>query len=304
MHSAERTLRELIKFGRGQGHGTAYQPWLQISRRKTPSNSNINFRHLPPLWRHGHFLSRNEVNIALWLLFLGADDLREQYPLWPFAHPHPLYGHPSTPHEPLSWSRGTLAIARDLGIDHGWFVGTRIPYVATTDFMLTVLVDGIPRAIAIAAKPSALVDGRVAVKMRVKERLALEMAYARELDISWFVTSDGDIPLPLRENLELILPGAVLEGPLDCLTLSEDFCGHLGDALRRGEPVGEARMRSIQNCRLDQASGLALFYNGLWTRRLPIDIRYPLVLSQPARLTDFSWAEEAANAILRGYDHG
>lgn len=139
--------------------------------------------------------------------------------------------------------------------------------------MLTVFVSGVPHPVAIAAKPSAIVDGRVAAKPRIKERLALEMAYARELDFSWFVTSDGDIPLPLRENLELILPCAVLDGPLNDLTLSEDFCGHLGDALFRGEPVGEARMRSIRHCRLNEASGLALFYNGLWTRQLPIDLR-------------------------------
>lgn len=303
MQAAERILREHIKDGRGQGHGAGYKPWLQISRRKTPSNSNINLRHLPILGRHGHFLSRNEVNIAIWLLWLGADDLREQFPLWPFAHPHPIYGHPSATGQQLPWSRGTLAIARDLGIDHGWFAGSRIPYVATTDFMLTVLTGDIPSLVAIAAKPSAIVKGRVAVKQRVKERLALELAYARELGIRWLLMSDGDISLPLRENLELTLPCALLPDTLDHSDLIEDFCTGLAEDLRAGDTLGDARMRATQRCRIDEASGLALFYHGLWTKRLPVDLRVPLALSQPAQLTDFAWAEEAAEMILRGQSH-
>lgn len=304
MHAAEKRLREHIKAGRGQGHGNSYQPWLQISRRKTPSNSNINFRHLPILGRHGHFLSRNEVNIAIWLLWLGAHDLREQFPLWPFAHPHPLYGLSDMANTRLPWSRGTLAIARDLGIDHGWFVGSRIPYVATTDFMLTLLDDGMPRALAIAAKPSSLVEGRVAAAQRVKERLALEMAYADELGISWQLMSDGDIPLALRENLELILPSALLPEKLACPNMVEDFCGGLADALRAGNTIGESRSFAIQRSQIDENSGRAIFYHGLWTRRLPIDLRSPMVLSQPAHLTDFAWAEEAFQSIFKGHRHG
>lgn len=304
MNFSARMLVNYIKEGRGQGHGTEYKPWLQISRRKIPSGGNINLRNLPILGRYGHFLSRNEVNLAIWLLWLGASDLREQFPLWPFSHPHPIYGHPAVAGRQLPRSRGTLAIARDLGIDHGWFPGGCIPYIATTDFMLTVLTDEGPLLVAIAAKPCAIVEKQIAAKQRVKERLALELAYAMELGIHWHPMSDGSLPLPLRENLELALPCALLPEKLDQSCLIDDFYTGLIDDLNAGEPLGVARMRSTQRCRIDIPSGLALFLHGLWTRRLPIDLRAPLVLSQPAQLTDFTWADEAAETIFRGHRHG
>jgi hypothetical protein len=304
MHKMEKTLRENIRAGRGQGHGAGYQPWLQIARRKMPSNSNINLRNLPQLGRHGHFLSRNEVNIGIWLLWLGADDLREQFPLWPFEHPHPLYGHPAMTEHRLPWSRGTLTIARELGIDHGWCMGKSIPYVATTDFLLTVFMDGTPRVVAVAAKPAAIVEGHIKATQRVKERLALELAYARELGIPWHLLSDECIPLPLRENLELNLTAAVLPETLACPARIEDYCGGLADDLRAGTPLGESRERANQRQQLNEIDGRALFNHGLWTRRLPVDLRLPLAMSQPATLTDFSWAETAATTLLHGGHHG
>ncbi len=126
MNTIEKNLREQIKAGRGQGHGADYQPWLQVSRRRSPSNGNINFRHLPILGRHSHFMSRNEWHIALWILWLGVEDLREQFPLWPFPHPHPLFGRAEVEQTRLPSSRGTLEIAKELGIDHGRIVGSNI----------------------------------------------------------------------------------------------------------------------------------------------------------------------------------
>lgn len=81
-----------INQGYGQGHGTNYQPWLQIRRKNTSPKSNQVVAWLPPLEREAHFFSRGEYHTALLLLWLQVEDLREQYPLWPVAHPHPLWG--------------------------------------------------------------------------------------------------------------------------------------------------------------------------------------------------------------------
>jgi hypothetical protein len=296
-------LQEHVTAGRGQGHGTDYQPWLQISRRKSPSNSNMNFSYLPKLERHGHFLSRNEVNLARFLLWLGAVDLREQFPLWPFEHPHPLYGHPALKNTQLPWSRGLLAIATDLGIDHGCYVGTKIPYVATTDFMLTIITDGQAHAVAIAAKPSAIIKGKQPASARVKERLALECAYAKEMGIEWRLMSDGDLSRAMRDNLELTLPASQLSKALNNSSLVEDFCGALSEGLQAGNPLGEVLHRVIERSGLNSNDGKGLFYHGLWTRQLPVDLRHPLVHSQPARLTDFTWARDAADRIFGGGRH-
>lgn len=297
MNTIEKNLREQIKAGRGQGHGADYQPWLQVSRRRSPSNGNINFRHLPILGRYGHFLSRNEWHLALWLLWLGAEDLREQFPLWPFPHPHPLFGRAEVERTQLRSSRGTLEIAKELGIDHGQIVGSNIPYIATTDLMLTVFHNGMPQSVAIAAKPTDLVKGKVKPTQRVKERLILEMAYADEIGIRWLLLSNDEVSVPLRENLELAFPASVLPANHSD-QLIEDYYGAITEYLRAGLPVGEARLVVKLKLDIEDTGADALFYHGLWNRRIPIDLRHPILMSRPPMLTDFYWVNKDAERIL------
>jgi hypothetical protein len=93
---------------------------------------------MPPLGRTAHYFSRGEYHTALLLLWLGVDDLREQFPLWPAPHPHPLYGSPLQSNAPLTWAKGLLSIAEEAGIAHGVEVGTRVPYIASLDLLATV----------------------------------------------------------------------------------------------------------------------------------------------------------------------
>lgn len=298
----EKTLRQWILEGRGRGHGVAYKPWLQMSRRQLHSNSNVNLRYLTTIGRHGHFLSRNEWHVALWLMWLGVEDLREQFPLWPFPHPHPLYEHPELYQAALPVSRGTVEIAHELGIAHGYFVGTRIPYIATTDLMISVRDgEGTLKAIAIAVKPSDIADGSRVVG-RVTERLLLEMAYASEIGIRWGLLSNRDIPESLRANLEICYPAAQLPYSLcenDCIA---NFCVEVTHRLERGDPVGHAIERVASRFKFFATAPHILFYHGLWHRKIPIDLRHPILLNQPAVLVDFSWVVEKRKKIL-GIDH-
>jgi hypothetical protein len=300
MKMSANTLRQWIMDGRGQGHGSAYRPWLQMSRRRAPSNANVNFRYLSTLGRHGHFLSSNEWHIALWLMWLGLDDLREQFPLWPFRHPHPLYGRPELATTVLPWSRGTIAMAKDLGIKHGVFIGTRIPYIATTDFMISIKDQtNSLTAIAIAAKPEDIVNGKKSIA-RVNERLILEMACMSEIGIRWFLLSNGDIPCAFRENLELCQHAAKLPEQLANNNLVIDFCSTMTEWLKSGASIGDALANSSAALKLIDAAPHALLYHGLWHRLIPIDLREPIVLSHAANLTDFSWAIEMKEQILGG----
>ena len=297
-----RQLLAWIEEGRGQGHGVDYLAWLPISRRGQPSHGNLIKLIIPILGRQANFLSSNEATLAIWLLWLGASDLREQFPLWPHRHVHPIYGHPLADNKCLPWSRGLLAIARDLGIKHGTFIGTTIPYIATSDFMVTVLLRRLPKLIAVAAKPASAVSGEIKLPRRAIERLALESGYAQELEIPWRIMSDALVGLALRENLLLALGSSRLP-PSVPLNLIDDFCASVGDLLRLGEAVHAAtdKVRDHLKLSVDVASGL--FHHGLWRRKIPIDLREPLVLSRPAKLTDFSWATSEAVAIFGEYDH-
>jgi hypothetical protein len=303
MKMSMNTLCQWIEEGRGYGHGAAYKPWLQMSRRRAPSNANVNFRYLSTIGRHAHFLSGNEWHVALLLMWLGLEDLREQFPLWPFPHQHPLYDHPELSRVALPASRGTLAIAQDLGIKHGLFVGTQIPYIATTDFMISVKDKGNSiKALAIAVKPQNITNGSIS-KPRVNERLVLEMAYASELGIRWLLLSNGDIPETLRENLEICYPAANLRASLGENDYLTDFCAEMTHRLRLGHPIGDALDHSASTLKMSNAAPHAHFYYGLWHRLIPIDLREPIVLSQPAVLTDFAWVQEKKEQIL-GAKHG
>lgn len=188
-----------IQAGEGSGHLARYSPWLQIKRRNTSPDSNQLVAWLPLLRRSTHFFARAEYYTALLLLWLGAEDVREQYPLWPMPHPHPLDGAVGAPCN-LSWSKGLLAIAAAAGIDHGYDVGTRIPYIATIDLLATVRMAGQPELIFVSSKPNP--DNPAASDWRMYERLELERRYAEDLGCRYYVASSSLVSPAIASNLE------------------------------------------------------------------------------------------------------
>lgn len=297
-----RQLLAWIKEGRGQGHGSKYQPWLRISRRGQVSNGNLSKPYIPILGRHGDLMAANEANLASWLLWLGANDLREQFPLWPHPHVHPIHGHPLADHRRLPWSRGTSVIARNLGIKHGTFMGTKIPYVATTDLMLTIIERGKARSIAVAVKPADVVSGKTKLPRRNHERLVLEAAYAKELGIPWHHMSDAMVSPELRENIEVAFWAQKMPDNIPQPVIL-DFCEYATELITGGEAIQMAIGQVTQRLRIDTKLAIGMFHHGLWTRRIPIDLREKLVMTRPAKLTDFSWAKSEALAIFGAHDH-
>jgi hypothetical protein len=173
---------ELIQQGRGMGHGRSYLPWLMLRRKNPSPNSNQAVSWVPPLQRTAHYFSRGEYHTALLLLWLGVKDLREQFPIWPIPHPHPLEGTPGIPQAQARWSRGLLALAREAGIEHGFEFGTRLPYVATLDLLATVpLPKGNVLAI-FSSKP--IEEPNTDVQLRTLERLELERRYSLDIGAS------------------------------------------------------------------------------------------------------------------------
>lgn len=68
-------------------------------------------------------------------------NIREQYPLWPYPHQSPLkdlHDHYGLALKAVGESAGTLALSMELGIRHARFIGLKIPYVYTTDQLLSV----------------------------------------------------------------------------------------------------------------------------------------------------------------------
>lgn len=98
-------LDDAIDAGHGTGHGETYKPMLEI-KRWNPSPVSVQVRKaLPPFERVCNFFSRSEWLLGLLFAWLGAL-IREQFPLWPWSHPHPAYGLNDDCDKDLLWSIG------------------------------------------------------------------------------------------------------------------------------------------------------------------------------------------------------
>lgn len=276
-------LKQYIMDGRGQGWGMSYLPWLWIRRRNpSPVSNQVAGAMLPGLNRECCFLARVEWLIALLCFWLGALDVREQFPLWPWEHPHPLEDILFGQNNVLPASVGLLAIAKEAGIDHGRFVGSNVPYCATTDLVVTVQGQDGLRLAAIpvkAAKP--LLEAEPAD--RAIERLELERRYHGALDNHFGgVATEELISKVLGGQLVWFSSAARLPPTLDDPLRTIEFALAFEDAA----PCGtiESAVNSVSaRMGLDLSDGNLLFRHCVWTRLIDVDLSYDVEMTYPPR---------------------
>jgi len=278
----EKKLIKMISAGYGQGHGEDYRPWLKntrsaISKIGTQSSGRV----LYGLKRSCDFKSRQEKKIARALLWLGAVDIREQFPLWPWPHTHPLAGAPGTEQLLLPAAPGLLEIAEKAQIPHGVFVGTDLPYIATTDFMVTVQRKHVPDLVAIACKNREIVlaDDRLS---RPLERLELERLYSKHIKIRHIVVDGEVFGKELLANLDWLMPDEHVAADL----LSNPYLSEFHDRLSEkifNISIDEAIEQARHDVRWTKQFGYAAFRYFAWTQNLDVDLTQPLLMTQPAR---------------------
>ncbi|QNP41611.1 PDDEXK family nuclease [Lysobacter solisilvae (ex Woo and Kim 2020)] len=197
-------LAAAIQEGRGTGTGDAYQPWIAITRRTSSPHSNLNVGPVPYLKRLTHFLSRAERQFGLYLWWLGANDVREQYPLWPWPHLHPEAQ--IAPRAEARYHPGTQAIAEEAGITLHSYPGTRIAHVLTIDMIATVPQSMNPkRLIGISCKPKSIVEAGLPTD-RDMERIELDRRYCVVGDIPFRLAHPEQLPPKLLVGLHAISP--------------------------------------------------------------------------------------------------
>lgn len=200
----ERKLRDLIDAGYGQGSLQRYKPWLRVTKRDFSTRGLMG--HLPGISfaRLHHFRSIAEKRTIQAAKWLGAIDVREAFPAWPWSHPHPAGELPG--YEGMGDVPGLLDVARDAGIDHGTYVGTNIPYVATVDELTTWLSpSGHYRLVALENKPESITNAPDPT-LRAKERLELIRRYCRQINVRHAVIDAHRLPRELCVNLDLLEP--------------------------------------------------------------------------------------------------
>lgn len=176
-----------LKEGRGQGEGKNYKPWLTVRDVSSRGRSSRTTS-----WKTGrdhHFLSDHETR--LFYLFEWSDeivDIREQFPLL------------------------NLEVAMKIADEMGWSYPrdseTNVPYVLTTDFMLTVKRDGRLIKVARTFKEVKELDTD-----SVAARLELERRYYLVEETDWDVLTEKGYSKLLAENVKWVHSNYWLELP-------------------------------------------------------------------------------------------
>ncbi|MES2932703.1 MAG: hypothetical protein V4805_04370 [Pseudomonadota bacterium] len=272
-------LYKRIREGMGIGHLAAYKPWLTLKRRNSSPYSVQVVSWMPPLGRDAHYFSLGEYHTALTLLWVGVQDLREQYPIWPVAHPHPLAGSHNANCEEAPWSQGLLKIAQDADILHGVEIGTKLAYVASIDLLATPPLTRPRKIVGFSSKPIASPSAQV--KWRTLERLELERRYLEEIGGRYFVSSSALVPRQTAANLEAWL---------DCATL--DVCPQLSgqvDAFseivneKADWPINQAVPAAAMACGISSNEGWLLFRYCAWHQLIDIDPSRKIMTSHPVQ---------------------
>jgi len=261
-------LKRYLKEKRGEGEGVLYNPWIHIYDLPSEGQSSI-----VPGWktegRDHHLLSTWE----LYFFYLASwsrkvIDIREQYP---------LLSHPKRP--PLE---ETLAIAAERKIRHPQDNETKHPIVLTTDFLLTLEVDGKYIYHARTIKPV-----KELAKRRVIEKFELERRYWQARGVDWGIVTERDMPTTIVNNIEILYQPYFLPQFVDHEGLT-DTAQVLTSMMLEETTATLAGVAKLCDHRLGvkRGSSLQAAYYLIATRQWRIDISQPLDAAKPLRILD------------------
>ena len=276
-------LTDSILDGLGTGLGDRYKPWIQITKRNTSKKSNQSRVPMPGLRRRCHFLSRGERDMANVLWWIGAADVREQFPLWPWPHPHPqdeLNTDKKQPEMP-----GMVEIARDAGIPTYNYPGLGIPAVLSLDLWVTLPheVGETRRLLGISCKHRSVVEGASALERDI-ERLELDRRYCLIGGSDHLLVHPEQLPQELIRQLDWLAPLQSSEGIARIVT-SRDYQVFLERFERRAFVMPVHRAADEAQRGLGWSKGFAGFVTrmSLWRQDIDVDLLNPISMTSPLR---------------------
>lgn len=231
----QNTFSRYKKEGRGSGEGSDYVPWIKV--QDFPSKG---WSSKTPSWktkRVHEFPSNHELRTFYILEWSDkVIDIREQYPL-------------------IDLERAQR-IAREIGINYPTDKKSGMPYVLTTDFMITQNVGGSEEYIARTVKPASEL-----AKKSVISKFEIERRYWKELNIDWGIITEKEIPLVLANNISLIHSDYYFE-PTEDLTENQmlAIALELKDRLKRYNTTVVNITKSLdKELRLEAGTSLRIF---------------------------------------------
>ncbi len=165
-------IERYIEQGYGQGEGRDYKPWLRV--QDVPSRGRSRKVSGSKVDRVYHLLSDLEFAYFLTLEFSErVIDIREQYPILPVEE--------------------AQDIAASLGIKYPNYPGTKVPFVLTTDFLVTYLgEDGQPRLGARTVKYEEDLSPSPDLEWTL-QKLEIERVLWMNRVVDWSVVTDSCI---------------------------------------------------------------------------------------------------------------
>lgn len=249
---SEADIARHIKNGYGQGEGSSYKPWVRVQdvssigrSRKTPGFKTGRLHHTLSDLEYYYFLLLEFSNEVI--------DIREQYPLFATTR--------------------TRDIAAEMGIRYPMYSGTKVPFVITSDYALTVQSPGGKKRLAIRTckYESELADPEEGP--RVIEKLELERAIWADQGVTdWLIVTDRLIDPVLKDNLDWLHTSAWVDSTIATEEQKMRFIEaavHTADGTRTLASV----IRSISTMSsMPYRNGSSLFKYLVWNKALLTDL--------------------------------
>ena len=240
-----------IEKGFGQGSQELYVPWLRV--QDVPSHGRSRKVHGVKVDRLHHLLSDLEYGYLLLAEFSPEVlDIREQFPLLPVP---------------------TLqSIAHALSIRYPDYPGTKVPFVMTTDFLLTIKQpDGSTRLAARTIKYTESLKPSKGLE-RTLEKFQIERAYWNDRGVDWNIVTEKDLPTPLIQNLDWLRKSATLQRHLQQRPLIESFLEEI-TRVREYPWSLERALRHIAGVLfIPYADAKATFMHLVWHKQILLDL--------------------------------
>jgi hypothetical protein len=279
--TAQRLL-DMMAVGLGQGRDDGYRSWIRVRRRTSARLSNLHSMNTP-LYdnRSLQLLSGLEFDaaqIVLWLLG-KTGEVREQHPAWPGEHVHPL-SRPSLLSIQAPRVPGLLAIAHEAGIKHGFYIGTKLPFVATIDFSVTVRNHPDERLVNISCKPRKLLES-ARNRTRMRERIKLESLYSEAVSAQHIVFDGEGYSDQLIANLAWMRP---YRYQMKNAEIQSRICDYSATFMDHADAsIDVAKSEAARKTGIQKELSEDVFKMAAWLGEIPLDFSRPVVMSQSLR---------------------
>ena len=240
-----------IEKGFGRGSHELYLPWLRV--QDVPSHGRSRKVHGIKVDRLHHLLSDLEYGYLLVAEFSSEVlDIREQFPILPQS--------------------AVQSIAHALNIRYPVYLGTKVPFVMTTDFLLTIKQpDGSTRLAARTLKYTESLKPDKGLE-RTLEKFEIERAYWCGREVDWSIVTEKDLPTALIQNLDWLRKSATLQRHLQQRPLIESFLGEITRVREYQWPLDRVLRHIAGALFIPYTDTKAMFMHLVWHKNILLEL--------------------------------